>query len=250
VVFGHDQMQIAIDAIHELVAEGGKPEWDWAPAPKNEPLIARVTELAQAELLSVYQIRDKSARSAKLKEVYAATTAKLTDDAIAAGETPADKATIGNVMFDIEAKIVRTQILNGERVLTAATRAPSVDRNPYRRAAAYARFGSVHARRNASAGDCNARYEGRRAKHRRARRRVSRTLHAPLQHASVRDRRNGVASVRRSAVKSVTAVWPSARWLLACRAPTNSATPFAWCRKSRNRTVLRRWHRSAAAVSR
>jgi polyribonucleotide nucleotidyltransferase len=114
VVFGHDQMQVAIDAIHELVAEGGKPEWDWAPAPKNEPLIARVAELAQADLNAVYQIRDKSARTAKLKEVYAATTAKLTEDAVAAGQTPADKATIGNVMFDIEAKIVRTQILNGE----------------------------------------------------------------------------------------------------------------------------------------
>ncbi|CAH2773169.1 MAG: Polyribonucleotide nucleotidyltransferase (EC [Candidatus Burkholderia crenata] len=114
VVFGHDKMQVAIDAIHELVAEGGKPEWDWAPAPKNEPLIARVAELAQADLNAVYQIRDKSARTAKLKEVYAATTTKLTEDAIAAGETPADKATIGNVMFDIEAKIVRTQILNGE----------------------------------------------------------------------------------------------------------------------------------------
>jgi polyribonucleotide nucleotidyltransferase len=114
VVFGHDQMQVAIDAIHELVAEGGKPEWDWAPASKNEPLIARVAELAQADLLAVYQIRDKSARSAKLKEVYAATTAKLTEEAVAAGQTPADKATIGNVMFDIEAKIVRTQILNGE----------------------------------------------------------------------------------------------------------------------------------------
>ena len=114
VVFGHDQMQVAIDAIHELVAEGGKPEWDWTPAPKNEPLIARVAELAQADLNAVYQIRDKSARTAKLKEVYAATTAKLTEDAVAAGQTPADKATIGNVMFDIEAKIVRTQILNGE----------------------------------------------------------------------------------------------------------------------------------------
>ncbi|WP_206365951.1 MULTISPECIES: polyribonucleotide nucleotidyltransferase [unclassified Caballeronia] len=114
VVFGHDQMQVAIDAIHELVAEGGKPEWDWTPAPKNEPLIARVTELAQAELNAVYQIRDKSARTAKLKEVYAATTAKLTEEAVAKGETPADKASIGNVMFDIEAKIVRTQILNGE----------------------------------------------------------------------------------------------------------------------------------------
>jgi polyribonucleotide nucleotidyltransferase len=114
VVFGHDQMQIAIDAIHELVRDGGKPEWDWQPAAKNEPLIARVTELAQAELLAVYQIRDKSARTAKLKEVYASTTAKLEQDAAASGTSAPDKATIGNLMFDIEAKIVRTQILNGE----------------------------------------------------------------------------------------------------------------------------------------
>jgi polyribonucleotide nucleotidyltransferase len=114
VVFGHEQMQIAIDAIHELVREGGKPEWDWQPAAKNEPLIARVTELAQADLLAVYQIRDKQARSTKLKEVYAATSAKLEEDAAAAGTVAADKATVGNVLFDIEAKIVRTQILNGE----------------------------------------------------------------------------------------------------------------------------------------
>jgi polyribonucleotide nucleotidyltransferase len=114
VVFGHEQMQIAIDAIHDLVREGGKPEWDWQPAAKNEPLIARVTELAQAELLAAYQIRDKQARSAKLKEVYAATSAKLEEDAAASGTPAADKATVGNVLFDIEAKIVRTQILNGE----------------------------------------------------------------------------------------------------------------------------------------
>jgi len=107
-------MQIAIDAIHELVREGGKPEWDWKPAAKNEPLIARVTELAQAELLAAYQIRDKQARSTKLKEVYAATSAKLEEDAAAGGTVAADKATVGNVLFDIEAKIVRSQILNGE----------------------------------------------------------------------------------------------------------------------------------------
>src|SRR6201994_717731 len=114
VVFGHEQMQIAIDAIHELVREGGKPEWDWQPAAKNEPLIARVTELAQADLLAAYQLRDKQARSTKLKEVYAATSAKLEEDAAAGGTVAADKATVGNVLFDIEAKIVRTQILNGE----------------------------------------------------------------------------------------------------------------------------------------
>src|SRR6266702_4850948 len=114
VVFGHEQMQIAIDAIHELVREGGKPEWDWKPTAKNEPLIARVTELAQADLLAAYQLRDKQARSTKLKEVYAATSAKLEEDAAAGGTVAADKATVGNVLFDIEAKIVRTQILNGE----------------------------------------------------------------------------------------------------------------------------------------
>ena len=29
VMFGHEQMQVAIDAISELAAEVGKPAWDW-----------------------------------------------------------------------------------------------------------------------------------------------------------------------------------------------------------------------------
>jgi len=114
VVYGHDQMQTAIDAIHELVRDGGKPEWDWQPAPKNEALIARVTEIAKPELEAAYQLRNKQARSAKLKEVFAATSAKLAEEAAASGTAAADAATVGNVLFDIEAKIVRTQILNGE----------------------------------------------------------------------------------------------------------------------------------------
>ncbi|PMS35984.1 polyribonucleotide nucleotidyltransferase [Trinickia symbiotica] len=114
VVFGHEQMQTAIDAIHELVREGGKPEWDWQPAAKDEALIARVTELAQAQLDGAYQIRNKQERSNKLKETYAATGVKLDEEALAAGKLPVDKATIGNILFDLEAKIVRSQILSGE----------------------------------------------------------------------------------------------------------------------------------------
>ncbi|WP_321801241.1 polyribonucleotide nucleotidyltransferase [Caballeronia sp. J97] len=114
VVFGHEQMQTAIDAIHELVRDGGKPEWDWQPAPKNEALISRVTEIAKPELEAAYQLRNKQARSTKLKEVYAATSAKLAEEAAASGSVAADAATVGNVLFDIEAKIVRSQILNGE----------------------------------------------------------------------------------------------------------------------------------------
>jgi polyribonucleotide nucleotidyltransferase len=114
VVFGHEQMQKAIDAIHELVRDAGKPEWDWQAAGKDEALIARVTELAQANLVAAYQIRNKQERSTKLKQIYAETGSKLDEEALAAGKVPVDKATVGNVLFDLEAKIVRSQILNGE----------------------------------------------------------------------------------------------------------------------------------------
>jgi polyribonucleotide nucleotidyltransferase len=114
VVFGHEQMQTAIDAIHELVKEGGKPEWDWKPASKNETLIARITELALPSLQAAYQIREKQARSNSLKSVSASVTAQLVEDAAASNTVPPDAATIGNVIFDLEAKIVRTQILSGE----------------------------------------------------------------------------------------------------------------------------------------
>jgi polyribonucleotide nucleotidyltransferase len=114
VVFGHEQMQTAIDAIHALVKEGGKPEWDWKPASKNEALIARIGELALPPLQAAYQIREKQARSNSLKGVTASVTAQLVADAAAGNTVPPDAATIGNVIFDLEAKIVRTQILSGE----------------------------------------------------------------------------------------------------------------------------------------
>ena len=109
VVFGHDQMKVVIDAIHDLVAEGGKPEVEWAPAPKNEALIARVVELAGAKIRDAYQTREKSARQQKLKSL----SSEVMADLAAAGEA-ADAADVGNILFDMEAKIVRSQILDGE----------------------------------------------------------------------------------------------------------------------------------------
>lgn len=109
VVYGHEQMQIAINAIHELVREGGKPEWDWAPAAKNEALIAKVSEFGAPLLQEAYQIRQKSARSQKVKEAYAAVEARLAEAGV-----EFDKVEVGNILFDLEAKIVRGQVLAGE----------------------------------------------------------------------------------------------------------------------------------------
>ena len=108
VVYGHDQMQIAINAIQEMVREAGKPEWDWQAAPKDEPLIAKVTALAEAPLREAYQMRQKQARSTKLKEINKEVLAKLALD----GDI--DEVAVGNILFEIEGKIVRSQILNGE----------------------------------------------------------------------------------------------------------------------------------------
>jgi len=114
VVFGHEQMQTAIDAIHELVREGGKPEWDWQPAAKDEVLLANVKAVAEADLQAAYQIRQKSARSEKLKAIYATVPAKLAEAAAAAGVAAPDGQAVNDILFELEAKIVRSQILAGE----------------------------------------------------------------------------------------------------------------------------------------
>jgi len=109
VVFGHEQMRVVIDAIHDLVAEGGKPEVEWTAPAKNETLIAQVTELASAKIRDAYQTREKSARQQKLKSLSSEVMAALSAQGV-----QADGGDVGNILFDMEAKVVRTQILDGE----------------------------------------------------------------------------------------------------------------------------------------
>src|SRR5690606_41687447 len=68
VVYGHEQMQAAINAIHDLVRDAGKPDWDWQPEAKNDALIAAVTAAAQDGLVAAYQVRQKQARTTQLRE--------------------------------------------------------------------------------------------------------------------------------------------------------------------------------------
>lgn len=114
VVFGHEQMQTAINAIHELVRDGGKAEWEWAPAAKNDALISQVNELAEGPLRAAYQTREKQARTQQLRAVSTDVIAKLGEAAAAKGEAAPDDIEVGNILFDLEAKIVRSQILAGE----------------------------------------------------------------------------------------------------------------------------------------
>jgi len=109
VVFGHEQGNIAINAIHELVRDAGKPVWDWKAAEKDEPLIAKVGAHADEKLKAAYQIRNKQARTQACREAYAHTMTALKADGV-----EFDSVKVESMLFDIEARIVRSQILAGE----------------------------------------------------------------------------------------------------------------------------------------
>ena len=109
VVFGHEQGNIAIAAINELVRDAGKPEWTWQAPAKDEALIAKVSALAQAKLEAAYQIRNKQARTQACRAAYADVMAGLKADGV-----EFDSVVVEGLLFEIEAKIVRGQILAGE----------------------------------------------------------------------------------------------------------------------------------------
>jgi polyribonucleotide nucleotidyltransferase len=114
VLFGHQQMQVAIDAIHSLVREAGKPAWDWQSPAKNEILLSRIVNLAGSDLRAAYQIRSKQARSQRISEIEAQTASTLITEATETGNAPPDPNEVGSILFDLQAKLVRSQILDGE----------------------------------------------------------------------------------------------------------------------------------------
>lgn len=109
VVFGHNHGKVAIDAIHELVREAGKPAWDWQPPARDEAFIGKVTQLAEDKLRAAYQIRSKQARTQALRDAYASVHAALQGDGAAF-----DAIKVDELLFNVEASIVRSQILAGE----------------------------------------------------------------------------------------------------------------------------------------
>ena len=110
VVFGHEQMQAVIIAINEMVDEIGVPEWNWTAPQKDDSQIARIAQAAEADLRQAYQIKQKQARTVRLKEI----TAKVVAEVLPADATPDQINNIKNELGNLEAKIVRNQILDGE----------------------------------------------------------------------------------------------------------------------------------------
>jgi len=109
VVFGHDQMQVAISAINALKAEAGKPAWDWKAPAANVALEQAVKKQAETDLAAAYRITEKLARQTRVGEIKAAAVAALASEG---GAFTADqvKKEVGN----LEYHLVRQRVTAGE----------------------------------------------------------------------------------------------------------------------------------------
>ena len=117
VVFGHEQMQTAIDAIHRLVEKAGKPAWEWESHKVDEAVTDKICSMAEKEIEEAYLIQDKQDRSSKLKEIYESVIQNICSDLNETSEDKnviLDEAQISNILHSLESKVVRRKILSGE----------------------------------------------------------------------------------------------------------------------------------------
>jgi len=110
VLFGHEQMKIAIEAIRSLTEEAGTEPWDWQPPAKDAAMLASVGAATESDIGNAYGIAEKVARQNKLAEIRERTVTQLAG----ADASDEDIGNIKNAIKDIEKDIVRGRILQGK----------------------------------------------------------------------------------------------------------------------------------------
>ncbi|MBL4606920.1 MAG: polyribonucleotide nucleotidyltransferase [Pseudomonadales bacterium] len=109
VLFGHQEMQVVIEAVKEFAAEVNTPAWQWEPPVENVALIEKVQGAFGADISDAYAVTEKLSRYEKLGEIKAKAAAELSSE-------DGDSADSVKAAFaKVEKNIVRELVLGGER---------------------------------------------------------------------------------------------------------------------------------------
>ncbi len=111
VMYGHQQMQVVINAIKEMAAEAGdKAPWPWQPHVVDAHWEQQVRQLAEAQIREAYQIREKLARRSRLIEISTQIVASLcpTEDSVPSADA------VKKIIERLEEQVVRHTILQGQ----------------------------------------------------------------------------------------------------------------------------------------
>ena len=111
VMFGHEQMQAAINAINELAADVGKPAWDWEAPEEDADLAAAVASQSQDGMTAAYQITDKMERQDAVRAVKEAAVEALAEEGDDAKWTASD---VSGALYKLEKNTVRQRVIAGE----------------------------------------------------------------------------------------------------------------------------------------
>ena len=109
VMYGHEQLQVAIDAIEELAQRSGKPKWDFQPSESNSELSEKIDSLARSQVESAYEISEKQERRDQLAQIRTQTSETLVEEY---GEEISDQ--VYDAFKKLESNVVRSRILAGE----------------------------------------------------------------------------------------------------------------------------------------
>lgn len=113
VLYGHEQMQVAIKAIEEFAGEAGREPWDWKPAESHVLLVTKISELAKEKLAAAYQIAEKPQRQQQLSLIRQEVINQFCKTADPQENHP--ESEVNAVVHDLESQIVRHRIISGER---------------------------------------------------------------------------------------------------------------------------------------
>ena len=235
VLFAHQEMQVVIQAIRELVAEAGKPSWGWEAPAVNEELLAAVEGQVKADLGEAYRITEKAARYERVGEIRRACAEAL------AGEGGPSADEVKDIFKSVEKNLVRKRILAGEaRIDGRDTRtvrpiACEVDILAKVHGSALFTRGETQAIGAVTLGSTR---DSQIIDALEGERRDPFMLHYNFPPYSVGEA--GVL-VLPAVAKLVTVAWRVAAWQRCCLPVRNFPTPFAWYRRSPNPTVPAPW---------
>ena len=111
VLFAHQEMQVIVEAVKELKAEAGKPDWEWVAEEKNTALIDSISSVFGAGITEAYTISDKMQRQDKLSELQDQAVEQFVNEE---SEPVVDAGEVQDIFASLEKKIVRSNIIAGQ----------------------------------------------------------------------------------------------------------------------------------------
>jgi polyribonucleotide nucleotidyltransferase len=110
VMFGHEQMQLVIEKINEMVEEAGKPKWEWSAPETDESLTSAVSESATDGLTTAYTNIDKMERHLAVSQCKE----KALNEVNEKHEDKWSEDEIKGSLSKLEKNIVRNRVIDGE----------------------------------------------------------------------------------------------------------------------------------------